>query len=100
MNLAIVLSYIKADKGLRNDNGLDYNVINELQDIKAKGLSYLSTTKLPKYLEIEQEIKHKNVVLANIKIDQILQKRVQLKNKLKMLEDLNKVYQAKDHGGF
>ena len=87
------LKYLKTDRMLKNDALLDVEEIFDLNRIKAEGLSNLLKKKDPEYLAQQNEDKLKWSTLANIKVDQILQKRVQLKNKLKMLEELHKNYE-------
>ena len=97
--IAEVAEYIKADRLLKSHSTLAIEEIQDLLDIKGKGLSKLEK-KDEQYLEKQRQNKLMLSTVANIKIEQILEKRVQLKNKLKMIEDLHRMYQLEENGNY
>ncbi len=82
---------------LKDDRLLSTSEIHDLNYIKGKGLAKLEERSTEKYQNKQKDDKLMLSTVANIKIEQILEKRVQLKNKLKMIEDLNKVYQLEQN---
>lgn len=95
--LAEVLDYVRADRLLKDSSVYSLDEINQALDIKAEGLKKIPVKDEAYHLRQKDE-KLMLSTIANIKVDQILEKRVQLQNKLKMIENLNNAYQLEHNG--
>jgi len=102
-----VLDYIRADRTLKDDFEIEVEDLLQIENLKYHGTLNLLTLiglqemhqqQSPEYQKERSENISMTNMINNSLRDKILLKREILKKKLKMLEEINQVYQTKTQG--
>ena len=94
------MDYLTADRTLRNDAIMDNETLQDALLKKYAGLQMLHEQKSPENQEKRvDQLSESNFVNNSLK-EKILLKREILKKKLRMLEEINKVYQSETASKF